>query len=36
MRLTGERLKFNYKEVIQGKRMDQNVFLKPGDIIIVK
>jgi len=36
MRLTGERLKFNYKEVIAGKNMDQNVFLKPGDIIIVK
>lgn len=36
MRLTGERLKFNYKEVIQGKKMDQNIFLKPGDIIIVK
>lgn len=36
MRLTGERLKFNYKEVIQGKKMDQNIYLKPGDIIIVK
>jgi len=36
MRLTGERFKFNYKEVIQGKKMDQNIFLKPGDIIIVK
>jgi len=36
MRVTGERLHFNYKEVIAGKNMDQNVFLKPGDIIIVK
>ncbi|MEO8595915.1 MAG: polysaccharide biosynthesis/export family protein [Candidatus Solibacter sp.] len=36
MRLTGERMKFNYKEVIQGKKMDQNIFLTPGDIIIVK
>jgi polysaccharide export outer membrane protein len=36
MRLTGERLNFNYKEVIKGKKMDQNIYLKPGDIIIVK
>ncbi|MEO8371704.1 MAG: polysaccharide biosynthesis/export family protein [Candidatus Solibacter sp.] len=36
MRVTGERLHFNYKEVIAGKKMEQNVFLKPGDIIIVK
>jgi polysaccharide export outer membrane protein len=36
MRLNGERLKFNYKEVIRGKKMDQNIYLKPGDIIIVK
>ena len=36
MRVTGERLHFNYKEVIAGKKMDQNVYLKPGDIIIVK
>ena len=35
MRVTGERLNFNYKEVIQGKKMDQNIYLKPGDIIIV-
>ena len=25
IRDTGERLKFNYKEVIDGKKMDQNV-----------
>jgi polysaccharide export outer membrane protein len=36
MRTTGERLNFNYKEVIKGKKMDQNIYLKPGDIIIVK
>jgi polysaccharide export outer membrane protein len=36
MRMTGERLSFNYKEVIKGKKMDQNIYLKPGDIIIVK
>ena len=35
MRVTGERLNFNYREVIQGKKMDQNIYLKPGDIIIV-
>jgi polysaccharide export outer membrane protein len=31
-----KRLKFNYKEVIQGKRLEQNIFLEPDDIIIVK
>ena len=36
MRVSGERLNFNYKEVIRGKKMDQNIYLKPGDIIIVK
>jgi polysaccharide biosynthesis/export protein len=36
LRVTGERMNFNYKDVIKGKKMDQNVFLKPGDIIIVK
>ena len=36
MRMTGERLNFNYKEVIKGKRMEQNIYMKPGDIIIVK
>jgi polysaccharide export outer membrane protein len=36
MRVTGERLNFNYKDVIKGKKMDQNIYLKPGDIIIVK
>jgi polysaccharide export outer membrane protein len=31
-----KRLKFNYKEVINGKRLEQNIFLEPDDIIIVK
>jgi polysaccharide export outer membrane protein len=30
------RLKFNYKAAIKGKNLDQNVFLEPNDIIIVK
>jgi polysaccharide export outer membrane protein len=30
-----ERFKFNYKDVIHGKRTEQNIRLKPGDIIIV-
>jgi len=29
------RLKFNYKEVTKGKKMEQNILLKPGDQIIV-
>ena len=33
---TGEsRIPFNYKEVIQGKNMAQNIKLQPGDTIIV-
>lgn len=31
----GERLKFNYKEVVKGKSQEENVFLEPGDHIIV-
>lgn len=30
-----QRLKFNYKEVVAGKRTEQNVLLKSGDKIIV-
>jgi len=30
-----QRLKFNWNEVIKGKRLEQNVLLQPGDIIIV-
>jgi polysaccharide export outer membrane protein len=29
------RFKFNYKDVVKGKSMDQNIRLKPGDTIIV-
>jgi polysaccharide export outer membrane protein len=32
---TGERKNFNYKDVIKGKHMEQNVLLNPGDIILV-
>jgi polysaccharide export outer membrane protein len=35
IRSTGERFKFNYKDVIHGKHMEQNILLKPGDIIVV-
>jgi polysaccharide biosynthesis/export protein len=28
-------LKFNYKEVSKGKRLDQNVLLQPGDTVVV-
>jgi len=31
-----KRLNFNYNEVILGKHLDQNVYLKPGDIIVVR
>jgi polysaccharide export outer membrane protein len=30
-----DRFKFNYKDVIHGKHTEQNIRLKPGDIIIV-
>jgi len=35
LRGEGQRFKFNYKEVIQGKKMEQNIFLESGDQIIV-
>ncbi len=31
----GERMKFNYKEVIKGKNTEQNILLENGDYIIV-
>jgi polysaccharide biosynthesis/export protein len=31
-----ERIKFNYVEVLKGKKLEQNIFLKPGDTIYVK
>lgn len=30
-----ERLRFNYKDVSKGKKMEQNILVKPGDQIIV-
>ena len=36
MHITGESVPFNYGEVVQGRNPDQNIFLQPGDIIIVK
>ena|SRR5579862_177773 len=32
---TQEKLKFNYKEVIKGKRMAQNIMLQPRDILVI-
>jgi protein involved in polysaccharide export with SLBB domain len=29
-------LTFNYKQVTRGKKPEQNIFLEPGDKIIVK
>jgi polysaccharide biosynthesis/export protein len=31
-----QRLKFNYKDVIKGKHLDENIYLEQGDIIIVR
>jgi polysaccharide export outer membrane protein len=31
-----KRMRFNYKDVIKGKHLDQNIFLKAGDIIVVR
>jgi polysaccharide export outer membrane protein len=30
-----QRLAFHYKEVVQGKNIDENVTLRPGDIVVV-
>jgi polysaccharide export outer membrane protein len=30
-----ERFKFNYKDVIRGKRLEQNIQLKPGDTVVI-
>jgi polysaccharide biosynthesis/export protein len=32
----GERLRFDYRAFVSGENMDQNVYLDPGDTIIVK
>jgi polysaccharide export outer membrane protein len=31
----GQRINFNYKDVADGKNLDQNIYLEPGDHIIV-
>ena len=31
----GQRFKFNYRDVIKGKKMEQNIVLEPGDHLIV-
>ena len=31
-----QRIKFNYNEVIKGKHLEQNIYLQPGDIILVR
>ena len=30
------RIKFNWDEVVKGRKLDQNIFLENGDTIIVK
>ena len=30
-----KRMKFNYNEVIEGKKLEQNIMLKPGDTVLV-
>ena len=30
-----QRLPFNYKEVVSGRKMEQNIFVQPGDTIVV-
>jgi polysaccharide export outer membrane protein len=29
------KLPFNYKEVVKGRNMDQDITLKPGDTVVV-
>jgi polysaccharide export outer membrane protein len=31
-----ERFKFNYKDVVRGKQLDQNIRLLPGDTVLVR
>jgi polysaccharide export outer membrane protein len=31
-----QRFKFNYKDVIKGKKIEQNIQLKPGDTVLVR
>ena len=30
-----QKLPFNYKDVVQGKKIEQNIFVQPGDTIVV-
>jgi polysaccharide biosynthesis/export protein len=30
-----EKLPFNYREVVKGRRPEENILLKPGDTIVV-
>jgi len=30
-----QRLKFNYNEVLKGKKLEQNILLQPGDHLVV-
>ncbi len=32
----GSTINFNYREVIEGKNLKQNIFLEPGDIVMVR
>ncbi|MBN2374627.1 polysaccharide biosynthesis/export family protein, partial [bacterium] len=29
------KIQFNYKEITEGKNLDQNIYLQPGDVIVV-
>ena len=31
-----QRFKFNYKDVLRGKSLEQNILLKPNDTVIVR
>lgn len=31
-----QRFKFNYKEVVDGKKIEQNILLRPGDLVLVR
>jgi polysaccharide export outer membrane protein len=31
-----QRFKFDYNDVISGRRLEQNILLKPGDTLIVR
>ncbi len=32
---TQERIRFNYKDITKGRRLEQNINLKSGDVIVV-